>query len=174
MVQVPQTLIAAARSGGAADVERLLQEVWPEVYRLAFAVLGRRESAEDAAQEACVAMFRNIASLRDAAAFNAWCYRIVVREALRERRRHAAAPLSLESSYAQDIAASFDLWQALDALSDALRTVVVLHYFEGLTSREIARILRVPDGTVRFRLMTARRRLARALTAESKGNVYAV
>jgi len=53
--------------------------------------------------------------------------------------------------------------QALALLSPHLREVTVLHYFEDLPSREIAAILGVPDGTVRFRLLMARRQLRRIL-----------
>ena len=51
------------------------------------------------------------------------------------------------------------MWRALDALPRALRTVVVLTYFEELTSAEIAGVLGIPAPTVRFRLMRARQRL---------------
>lgn len=51
---VPTGLVEAAQSGGRAEIERLLQTIWPDAYRLAFAVLGDRQSAEDAAQEGCV------------------------------------------------------------------------------------------------------------------------
>ena len=178
-VQVPIELVEAARSGGPADVERLLAAVWPDAYRLARAILGEQRNAEDVAQEASVAMFRGLASLRDAGAFAGWFYRIVVREALRAKKRSAdATTLPSEAAYTEDFAASLDLWRALATLPDKLRAVVVLHYFENLTSREIAGIIHVPAATVRFRLMTARRRLCpllQDLQPQAKGeNTYAL
>lgn len=68
-----------------------------------------------------------------------------------------------------DETASVDVWQAL-SLPKKLRDVVVLRYFEDLSSREIASVLGVPDGTVRFRLMIAKRRL-RPLLDDSFQNV---
>ncbi len=165
--QVPTEIIEAARRGGSADIERLLEAVWVDAYRLARAIVSQPQSAEDVAQEACVIMFRTIASLRNRNAFRAWFYRIVVREALRQKKLQlVSTSLSKDAAYYEDPSVSLDLWRALAALPDSLRTVVVLHYFEGLSSREISEILRVPDGTVRFRLMTARRPNATAPSTE--------
>ena len=52
-----------------------------------------------------------------------------------------------------------DIWRALSTISARQRTVVVLHYFEDLSSREIAAVLGTTDGAVRFHLMMAKRRL---------------
>lgn len=161
---VPFELIDAARSGRAADVERLLEAVWPDAYRLARAIVGEAHTAEDTAQEACLQMFRSIATLRNSDAFRTWFYRIVVREALKQKARlTVSATLVADDGYCEDRSALVDLWRALATLPVHLRSVIALHYFEGLSSREIGKIVGVPEATVRFRLMTARRRLQRLL-----------
>lgn len=158
--QVPADLVEAARGGRPDTIERLLKTVWPDAYRLALAVLGDAPSAEDAAQEACVIVYRTIASLRDATSFRAWFYRIVVREASEIKRRQAKPMLSAgPPPVVADRTASIDVWRALSTLPQHLRDVVVLRYFEDLPSREIASILQIRDGAVRFRLTAARRRL---------------
>lgn len=175
-LRISSEQIDAARTGDAAHIERLLEAVWPDAYRLARAIVPQRHAAEDAAQEACVTIFRHIGTLRRSDSFGTWFYRIVVREALKQKKAGAAASsFEPEAAYSDDPAQVIDLWRALDALTDKLRAVVVLHYFEGLPGREIAGILRVPHATVRFRLMAARRRLQRDLetadsTADSKGD----
>lgn len=142
------------------DPDQLIEAVWPDAYRLAYAVLGERGAAEDAAQEACIIVYRSISSLRSREAFKVWLYRIVVREATEiKRRRSRTLAVEREPSYSWDRSDALDLWRALDALPPALRTVIVLHYFEDLTSAEIASVLRIPSATVRFRLVLARRRL---------------
>jgi RNA polymerase sigma-70 factor, ECF subfamily len=156
----PPELVEAAIRGGAPEIDALIQAVWPDAYRLAYAILAERQSAEDVAQEACVVIYRTIASLRSAAAFRVWFYRIVVRRAAEmKKRRDRIEPILAEDDHDEDRSTTLDIWRALDALPPQLRNVVILHYFEDLSSREIASILRVPDGTVRFRLMTAKRRL---------------
>jgi RNA polymerase sigma-70 factor (ECF subfamily) len=157
---VPPELVDAARTGGRDEIELLLRAVWPDAYRLARAVLGEDQPAEDAAQEACIILYRTIASLRSSAAFRTWFYRIVVREAAELKRRRARTEPAVEAAMtAADQTAPIDVWRALAALSHTLREVVVLRYFEDLSSPEIASVLGVPEGTVRFRLMVARQRL---------------
>jgi RNA polymerase sigma-70 factor, ECF subfamily len=153
-------LVEAAIRGGPPEVERLIEAVWPDAYRLAYAILAERQSAEDVAQEACVVIYRRIVSLRNVEAFRVWFYRIVVRRATEfKKRRDRSAPVVVETYVDDDRTVAIDIWRALASLPPHLRNVVVLHYFEDLSSREIASILRIPDGTVRFRLMTAKRRL---------------
>ncbi len=164
---VLKDLVDAARAGAPDDVESLLRAVWPDAYRLARAIVGEDGPAEDVAQEACIIVYRTLASLRDSAAFRTWFYRIVVREAAAIQRRRSRAEAATEiPAGLVDPAASVDVWRALSRLPHKLREVVVLRFFEDLSSREIAAVLGIPDGTVRFRLMIARRRL-RPLLDES-------
>lgn len=155
-------LFEAACSGGSFEVERFIEAAWPDAYRLALAVLGDARSAEDAAQEACIRLYRPISSLRSAGAFRVWFYRIMIRKSSAQKRGQsgsAQAATSRESCAPEEYTMLVDVWRALDMLPQKLREVVVLHYYEDLSSREIASVLGIPDGTVRFRLMTARRRL---------------
>jgi RNA polymerase sigma-70 factor (ECF subfamily) len=156
---VPTELVDAARTGGRDEIELLLRTVWPDAYRLARAIVGEGQTAEDAAQEACIIVYRTIASLRSSAAFRTWFYRIVVREAAELKRRRSRTEPAEATAIAADQTAPIDVWRALSALSQKLREVVVLRYFEDLSSPEIAAVLGIPEGTVRFRLMIARRRL---------------
>jgi len=155
----------AARRGDREAIEALVEAVWPGCYRVAFCVLGEAPLAEDAPQEACIALYRGITSLRDPASFNSWLYRIVVREAARARRRRLCPESVAEvAAGSEPSGVDLDIQRALASLSPALREVTVLYYFEDLASREIAAILGVPDGTVRVRLMMARRKLRSTLT----------
>ncbi|MBV9439501.1 MAG: sigma-70 family RNA polymerase sigma factor [Candidatus Eremiobacteraeota bacterium] len=158
----PPELVAAALHD-AAEVERLVEEIWPHCYRVAAAMLGDARLAEDAAQEACVAVYRSLRRVRDAAAFDGWVYRIVVREATRLARRRRTPDVFDARPLGLDDAASLDLWRALDTLPGDLRAVVILFYFDDLPGDAIARILRVSPVTVRTRLTRARERLRAAL-----------
>ncbi len=163
-ILVSTDLIDRARSGDPARTEALLEAVWPQAYRLARAIVLDSRSAEDVAQEACVDAFRTIRSLRSSDAFGTWFYRIVVREASKHKKAAMRSSLlDAEIAYEPDFATHVDLWRALNTLPVEQRTAVVLYYFERLRTREIAAILRVPDATVRFRLMRARGRLKHML-----------
>ncbi len=174
-VPVPTELIESARDGGPAQIERLLEAIWPDAYRFAHAILGERQGAEDAAQEACIIVYRTIASLRSVAAFRMWFYRIVVREASAlGRRRPASGRVPETVARIADQTAAIDVWSALSVLPENLRDVVILRYFEDLSSREIASVLRIPAGTVRFRLMVAKRRLRPLLGDRPEHMAHAV
>ena len=157
----PPELVTAARAGDAEAVELLVSAVWPRCFRLAATLIGERSLAEDAAQEACATVYRKVRSVRAPEAFDAWLYRIVMREAARVRRRHESALRTAYESLpvAADDTVAIDLWRALGRLSPELRDVTVLFYFDDLKSEDIAAALRVPHATVRTRLLRARERL---------------
>jgi RNA polymerase sigma factor (sigma-70 family) len=160
MAQIPLELVEAARNGTPGSLEPLIEAIWPIAYRLSLAIAGDPQGAEDAAQESCITVCRIVGTLRKADAFRAWLYRIVVRQVSCLKRQKPWSELVSESlPYYVDEATSIDVAQALSRLSKNLRQVVVLRYFEDLSSQEIGAILGVPAATVRFRLMTAKRRL---------------
>lgn len=159
----PREMVVAALSGDENAVERLVAAVWPACFRLAATVIGDRNLAQDAAQETCVILYRNVRSLRRVEAFDAWLYRIVMRESVRVRRRRHSEAAGAEGSGPSDDIASIDVWRALEALPPKLRDVTVLFYFDDLKSEEIAAILRIPHATVRTRLTRAREHLRELL-----------
>lgn len=165
MLQVDASLIEAA-SSDSRSLEQLIAAVWPEAFRLAAGILRDRNLAEDAAQEACASMVAGLSSLKSAAAFRTWFYRLVVNEAvtISRRRRDVVTLHEAESeATAFDDAQALDLSNALRHLPEEQRAVVLLHYYVGLNSREIAAAARIPAPTVRYHLMLARRALRRAL-----------
>jgi len=163
-------LIAAALIGDEAAAERVIATVWPGCFRLAATIIGDWNLAQDAAQEACVIVHRKIRSLRSVGAFDAWLYRIVMRESNRVRRRHeVTGKPTYEGSFRSDGTTTLDVWRALAALSPELRDVIVLFYFDDLKTADIAAILGVPHPTVRTRLARARDRLRNILEGYQSG-----
>lgn len=167
---VNENLIDEARGGSVDALERLLESVWPDAYRIAYSIVRNRTAAEDAAQESCATVYRSIATLRSAGAFRVWFYRIVAREALRQTRASAAQTAQATGQIPPDRENRLDISRALGTLSPDLRAAVVLHYYADLTSREIAEALGVAAPTVRFRLMLARRRLKPLLAERFPAN----
>lgn len=156
------------------EFEQRLAESGTLAFRVAYSVLRRREDAEDVAQEALARAYRNLSKLRDRERFRSWLVRISWRLALdhrragqrRERREQGAAPPS-EAADAEQIAAGNEfrerLWRAIDALPEKLRVVMVLSGIVGYDTREVAALVRRPEGTVKSRLHLARKRLAEIL-----------
>ena len=156
------------------EFETRLDESSTLAFRVAFAVLRHRQDAEDVAQEAFVKAYRSFSQLRDRDRFRAWLVRMTWRLAIdrhrADRRRevreleHAdpvTMPTTAEAVASRERAAA--LWRAIDVLPEKLRVVVVLAGIEGHDLREVARLLELPEGTVKSRLFHARQRLKESL-----------
>jgi RNA polymerase sigma-70 factor (ECF subfamily) len=158
----------------AREFEARLVESSRLAFRVAFSVLRQREDAEDVAQEAFAKAYRNFRQLRDRDRFRGWLVRMTWRMALdrqRTNRRRLAREQALEvdcEPATGDEAARRDraeqLWRAIDALPEKLRLVIVLAGIQGHDIREVARLLDVPDGTVKSRLFLARQHLRERLS----------
>ena len=162
-------LVARARLDGES-LDRLIEAIWPTAYRVAFGILRDAGLAEDAAQEACAAIVRGLPGLKHAGAFRAWSYKVIVNQALtaaRQRPRTQTLDSAAESTVSFDRSDALDLYHALALLPPAQRAAVILHYYAGLNSREIAAAIGVPAPTIRFHLMLARRTLRQALTEQA-------
>lgn len=140
-------------------------------YQLATRILGNRGDAEDAVNEAILRAWGSFDKLRDRDSFRPWLTRIVVnvcRNDLRHRRVLQIDPLGEDDRPAAD---SFEggllrdgVARALDCLGPDQRVVVVLRYWNDLAVGEIARVLGVPSGTVKWRLFAANRRMKAELS----------
>ena len=122
--------------------------------------------------------YRNFHRLRDRERFRGWLVRMSFRLALdriraktrRERHEHDATRAALnaqrEASIEKVVASrEFErqVAQALDALPEKLRIVMVLAAIEGYNTREVAKLASLPEGTVKSRLFLARKQLAESL-----------
>jgi RNA polymerase sigma-70 factor (ECF subfamily) len=160
---------------GDAKAERVLYEAHVErIYRLAYRMTGDESLAEDYTQETFVRAFTRLADFRGQAALATWLHTIAVsvvinglRKIKRLRQRETdleAVPSGLMAKRTADPQLNLLLHQAIDALTDSLRLVFVMHDIEGYKHQEIADILAVPVGTSKSRLAVARQRLRAFLT----------
>ncbi|MBV9104062.1 MAG: sigma-70 family RNA polymerase sigma factor, partial [Candidatus Eremiobacteraeota bacterium] len=164
-LRIEPPLVEAARRGGP-PLEELIRAVWPEAYRIAFAILRDRGLAEDAAQDACAAIAGSVRTLRHENFFATWSYRIITNAAISlVRRRQANQNADTAICYREpfDYSGSLDLQIALDRLSPVQRALILLHYYAGLASGDLAAATGLASSTVRFHLMGARRALRKAL-----------
>lgn len=161
-------LVCAARSGDRAAWERLVQRWQPRLLRHAYRLCGDAELARDRAQEGWVEIVRGLHRLDDAVAFPAWALRIVTRRcqgAWGKRTTADEAPAEFEEPVAPEHASAefaCDLALALSAMQSlppGQRAALALFHIEQLSVAEIAIALDVPPGTVKTRLMHARRKL---------------
>lgn len=171
-MKIDENCLARALGGNRAAAAGLIESLWPDAYRIAWAALRDANAAEDAAQEACARAWSALGSVRDPKRFAVWFYRIVANEC-RRNRRNAPADLHLADECLVTVEVHdeerIDVRRAIDALPDPLRLVVVLRYYYDLTSVEIASVVNASPITVRWRLMVAHRRIRKLLDG-AQGN----
>ena len=168
---------AAPEPGSDAAMERAVREHAALVYRVARAVLHNHHDAEDAAQEVFLRVLRLRRGLENVENPRTWLARVAFRVALDRRTRPGlvslddarAERLSSGEAGADDVAAARQaralVAEKVAALPGDLRHAVRLSTVAELSSPEIAALLGIPEGTVRTRLMRARRILRVALAA---------
>ncbi len=163
-------LVNAVLSGRRDHYTELVNRYERAALATATAVLRDCHSAEDAAQEAFVIAYLQLAKLRKPKAFGGWLLKIVRNEAIRIARRQRNVELLDETSAEQVSDRNDQLDEQSTAVVDAVmrlperqRIPVMLKYFDGLSVSQIAQMTDSPVGTVTVRLSRARKRLRRWL-----------
>ena len=169
-----ELLVLYAQGGDAAALDELVKArigLWRARAR---AILGSATEADDAVQDTCMTIARSISKLDDPAAFTAWSNRIlsrrcadIVRKIVRRRKTDAQAPrpspAPTPAAASETSDETSNLMRAMDDLPPEQRMIVVMHYLEDKPLKLISRITRVPIGTLKSRLFTARKTLAAVL-----------
>lgn len=171
-------LVVRSQAGEETALRELVARWRHRLYRHARRLTGRADAAEDATQEAWLAIVRGLRRLDDAARFGPWAYAIVTnkcRDWVRKQSRRRAGGLgdaaTVEAAHAPQRHDGHDggrgegddqtraLRAAMRDLSPTHRAALALHYLDGMNIAEIAAALGVPPGTVKSRLHHAREKL---------------
>jgi len=170
--------VERAKAGDPAAFEELIDCYTRKVLSTAWRMLGNREDAHDAAQEVFLRVHKYLKGFRSDQDFAAWLYRIIVnvcRDHLRKRgNTHQFGSFESERddgafdalTSGEDIEASAIksqqramITEALDTLSTRERAALVLRDLEGLSTKEVARILGSSQTTVRTQISSARAKI---------------
>jgi RNA polymerase sigma-70 factor, ECF subfamily len=166
-------LVAAAAAGDEGAFRRLVEPHLETALRASTVLIGSEAEASDAVQDALLAAWQTLGKLRDPEAFPAWFRRIVVRTAMRQARsRPRVGALDLEApAQPGGLDHSIEVRQlarAFAALSPNDRLALTLRHLWGAPTREAARLMGVPEGTVKSRTFHALDRLRAAYAAEER------
>jgi RNA polymerase sigma-70 factor, ECF subfamily len=179
-------LAARARQGDTAAFGELVERHRAAVYRAAQAAVGSASEAEDVAQEAFLAAYRKMATYRGEASFKTWLLAITWRRALARRRRLVSLWRRFVSADPPETASSprsrtqesvliedermRHVMRLVRALPARLRDPLLLSASGDQTYHEIAVVLGIPEGTLKWRVSEARRRLKQRLLALGYGD----
>ena len=160
--EIDPALVRAAQRGDRIAVAGLMDALAPYVGRVCGPIA--LQDGPDAAQDALIAILKNLGRLREPGAIYGWARTIAVREAVRVARKAArAVPAELADVPAPgDPQLAADIRDVLARLTPAHRAVLVLRDLEGLDERAAGALLNLPAATVRSRLFRARRSFRKA------------
>ena len=151
-----------------AEFDRRVRGMEGRMYRTARAMLKNDFDAADAMQNAVFAAWRRLPSLQDEARFEAWMTRILInaiRDIQRKRFRRKEEPLT-DAQPAQEGCRDLDVQSALEALPEKQRLCVALHHLSGYSVPEIARMLTLPQSTVKGRIREGLKKMKQMLKEE--------
>lgn len=174
-IQQEDALIRRAVQGDAVAFDRLVELYSPRVYALAYRLVDNPDDAQDIAQEAFLRVYHALPRYKAESAFSTWLYRIVTNACYDELKRRRRRPQPFTETETADDARADALpggenpedatlrherqravQQAIAALPEHFRVVLVLYDLQGFSYQEIADILRQHVGTVKSRLNRAR------------------
>jgi RNA polymerase sigma-70 factor, ECF subfamily len=174
-VEVDDTeLVERVRAGETAAFDLLVTRHMKRAYSVAYRLLGQREDAEDLVQDAFLAALEKIDTFKAGRSFAPWFYRILVNRGLNSRksrslRRMDALPPEIADTSRSPLRDTEQaelreqLTVVLATLPPRQKSIVELFELEGFSSLEIAEVLGLSDGTVRWHLHQARAKLREAL-----------
>lgn len=160
-------IVKMAKKGDVNAIENILLENMQSMYRVAFGILRTEEEISDAISNTVVIVFEKIQTLKNEESFKTWLIRILINECYKICKQNKKI-IYLEncnqgSLTYNDTYTDFETRNLIKKLDEDLREVVVLYYFEDFSVKEISKIAKIPEGTVKSRLSRARKELEKAL-----------
>ena len=171
-VEKMNNLVILAKQGDKEAFVHLIQENKISLYRVAKGILQNEADVEDVIQITILKAYENIRKLKVSEYFKTWITRILINECttvLRGRKKVVPMENNINDLAAtEDTYTNVDLYHAVHSLREKLRIVTILFYYEDLSTKEIANVLALPEGTVRSRLSKARLKLQKKLNIQEK------
>lgn len=176
-----EILVRRMQEGDIEAFDRIFELYQGRLLRTAYLITGNHADSEDIVQETFVKCYLNCGKLRDPAGFSTWLYQIMTRTAWRysgrkrreepvedlyEKGEPQTANLPLENLLWKE--QQEELYARIRKLNQKQRTVIILYYFNQMSTKEISRVLGCMEGTVKSRLYTARKTLGEGLREERK------
>lgn len=178
-IEIEQNLIAASKNGDKTAYERIYFTFEKPVYNLAYRIAQNRHDAQDILQETFIKTFQCIHQYRGASPFWAWLRQITLHttlQHLRNQRRqyektiHFYEQQTLNNEYpdSSEISDHTSLYLAYSQLAIESRTILWLYHVEGLTHKEIAKLMKKTISFSKSQLSRAHTKLRKQLLSNDE------
>ncbi|MWV42490.1 sigma-70 family RNA polymerase sigma factor [Paenibacillus sp. HJL G12] len=167
-------LIERAKAGDAEAFVALMKHLERSMYGMAKSMLHRDEDVADALQESILKSYKSLPSLREPKFFKTWMFRIVINECNNILKQRSSTDMVAEvppTVARVDEYNSVDLREIVDRLEEPQRMVVVLHYYEDIPLRQVAKLLNISESAAKMRLHRAREVLHHQLSNFQEGSL---
>ena len=162
--------IQKAKQGYVNEIGAIILENMQTLYRVAFSILRTEDEISDAISNTTVIVFEKIHTLKNEEYFKTWLTRILINECYKIYNQNKKIvyletydqeKLTYNDTYVDD-----DIKNLVRKLDKDLKQIVILYYFEDFSVKEISKIMKIPEGTVKSRLSRARKELEKALISQ--------
>jgi len=177
-----QLLVERVLQGDKAAFGEIVNQYNALMMRTAYMIIGDRDIAEDAVQDALIQAWQHLHGLRESGALRPWLMRIVVNQCISYKRKATRAAAFVRQSLAEQtthlaaaiaddhkgrIERDWDLAETVKKLPEKQRAVIVLHYYHGMTLPSMAQALHISENTLKKRIQAALNNLRRVLRPDN-------
>ena len=163
-------IVKKAKQGYANEIGKIILENMQTLYRVAFSILRTEDEINDAISNTTVIVFEKIHTLKNEEYYKTWLTRILINECYKIYNQNKKIvyleTYDQEKLTYNDTYVDEDIKNLVRKLDKDLKQIVILYYFEEFSVKEISKIIKIPEGTVKSRLSRARKELEKALIAE--------
>ena len=157
-----------AKQGDVDEIGNIIKENMTSLYRIAYSILKNEDEIYDAISSTTIIVFEKISTLKQAEFFKTWITRILINECYKIYNQNKKIVYlennqNIEQLKHVDTYSEINIKELLKKINKDLRQIVVLYYIEDLSIKDIAKILEIPEGTVKSRLSRARKELEQIL-----------
>ena len=147
------------------ELARVIMENMSGMYRLAFSIVGNDADAQDAVGDTVVKAYEKIQTLRKKDSVQSWLMQILVNNSRNIVKKRKWKLLENEMEDLEDSGAfkSDEMWPLVMELPEEFRIVVALYYYQNFSVKEIGKMLKISEGTVKSRLSRGREKLSKLL-----------
>ena len=164
--------IKKAKQGDADKIGQIILENMQTLYRVAFGILKNDDEIYDAISATTVKVFENIHTLKKEEYVKTWITRILINECYKICNKNKKI-IYLENVQQKNLVHNdtheeLEFKNLIRNLNDELKEIVILYYFEDFSIKEISKIIKIREGTVKTRLSRARKKLEDTILNENK------
>jgi RNA polymerase sigma-70 factor (ECF subfamily) len=164
VTEIEESILVTDASSGDQEAFLALADACKEtVARIAYYVVGNRDEAEDVTSEAFLKAWMSLGTKKNDVPFRIWVSRIAKNAAIDRLRRRRPIPIDPDTNHHDEPEEILDVRRELMLLPVDMRLPVIMMYYDDMSIADIAKVMHIPEGTVKSRIHNAKERMRKRL-----------